>query len=462
MNRPLPSRSRPVVAWLATCIVVVVAGCSGGANAATIGDAQITREALDRELEAIGENEKYLTHLERKAGFALRDGGGEFIPHLVAQVLTNKIRRVATAQMAEERGVKATKDEQRRGLITAQGAVGSPDTLQAFPRWYRNELIFYETGVIAMSRSLADLTPEQYYRRAKDGFVRACGRHIATQTREQAMAARRRIESGASFESVAQSVSLDERTSAKGGDLGCNPRGDLEGELDELAFSLRTGEVSQPVEVGGAFHLLMVSSRETPPLDRIRGEIAIAIRELGESKYESLLRETLISGQVSVARDVGVWDAAKFTVVPPLPDDPTPKPTPRPRPLPQVATSSNQVDPYFHSGQQVFITDDGFRPRDLVSIVQEEVTWINETDSPQTIRFLAGGRKVGPIEPGGRASYTPDATISIAYTLADDADVKGTVQVQWYFQPGEDPGAPDRLDADTPLPGTPTPWAPAE
>ena len=450
-------RARPHV-WLLACLVVSVPACSD-ANAATVGDVEITREALDRELDAIRANEKYVFHLERKAGFAIRDGEGRFSPPLVAQVVTNKIRRAVTMGLSRTRRVRATADERREGLVTAQGAVGGPDTLAAFPRWFRDALVDYETAVIAVSRSLVDMTPEQYYRRAKDAFVRACASHIATETRDQAVAALHRIEAGESFASVARSVSRDEKTASKDGELGCAARGDLQSELDQLAFSLRVGEVSDPVNIGGAFHLLMVSERETPPLDQIRGEIGAALRRLGASRFDALLKERLVSGDVSIAGDVGVWDPSRLLVLPPG-EEPGPSPTPRPRPLPRVAVSSDQVDPNYQVGQQIFITDEGLKPRELVSIVEEEITWTNETDSPKTIRFVVGGTTIGPIEPGETGSYTPQGALSIAYGVVEDPDTKGLVQVQVYFAPGEDPGAPDRLDADTPIPGTATPWAP--
>jgi hypothetical protein len=69
------------------------------------------------------------------------------------------------------------------------------------------------------------------------------------------------------------------------------------------------------------------------------------------------------------------------------------------------------------------------------------------------VRFVAGGRLIGPIPPGGSVSYTPQTTISIAYTLADNPGVGGNIQVEWYFDPGEDPGAPNKMGADTPSPG---------
>ena len=126
--------------------------------------------------------------------------------------------------------------------------------------------------------------------------------------------------------------------------------------------------------------------------------------------------------------------------------------TPRPRPLSAVARSSEDVDPVFHVGQQVFITDDGFKPKQLIAIVAEEISWINETDETKSVRLATGGFESGPIEPGESATYTPDAAISFVYELVGEPDVQGAIQVEPYFDPGEDPAAEERFDADSPRP----------
>ncbi len=126
-------------------------------------------------------------------------------------------------------------------------------------------------------------------------------------------------------------------------------------------------------------------------------------------------------------------------------------PTPRPRPLPPVAKSSADVnDPVFSVGQEVFITDDGFVPQQLVAIVGEKISFVNETNDTAEVRFSAIDFATGPIEPGERATYTPEGAYSIGYHVAGDKNVTGAIQVQAYFMPGEDPAAEDRLDADTP------------
>jgi hypothetical protein len=126
-------------------------------------------------------------------------------------------------------------------------------------------------------------------------------------------------------------------------------------------------------------------------------------------------------------------------------------PSPLPRPLPAVARSSADVkDPAFHKGQEVFITDDGFVPEQLVAIVGEKISFINETERTAAVEFTALDFESGPIAPGRKATFTPDGAYSIGYHLADDPEITGAIQVEPYFQPGEDPAAEDRLDADTP------------
>jgi hypothetical protein len=144
---------------------------------------------------------------------------------------------------------------------------------------------------------------------------------------------------------------------------------------------------------------------------------------------------------------VGVVTACNSPDPQPTPEGPV---TPRPRPLPSPASSSGDVDPVFHVGQQIFITEKGFKPETLVAIVDEEISWINETSQPVEVRFDPGEFESGPIEPAERATYTPSNAQAITYERADDPKTRGSIQVEPYFQPGEDPAAEDRLDADPP------------
>ena len=458
--------SRRWFALLPACLLVAgLCGACGTGDAATVGNVPITRASLTRELNAIAANADYMSHLQQVAGFAFEDGRHRFLPVAVAQVLTTQIRQVAfKAIVAKHRAYKLTASETFDAKLDAMGRAGNEKIFGAFPRWYRDELLSRSVLPLALRRVFtSDLTLQQYYEKAKAEYARACEWDLVVKTRDAAAAARRRILSGESFQAVAREVSLDKGSGPQGGRLGCNEPNNLLPELDTVAFQLPLGAVSQPIASGTAdarlYHLLLVTSRDTPPLATIKGEIQAALDKLGAARLQSALRAWIGAAKIRVAPDIGTWDEERQAVVPPVIGSAT-SPTPRPRPLPPVAKSSKDVSPFFQVGQQVFITDAGFKPRELVSIVDSKITFINETHEAQTIRFVSGGRLIGPIRPGGTASYTPDTTISILYTLSDKPDVEGNIQVQWYFDPGEDPGAPNRIGADTPAP-SPANSAPA-
>ena len=75
-----------------------------------------------------------------------------------------------------------------------------------------------------------------------------------------------RLEAGEDFSELARNESLDQETKEKGGDLGWLPRG-LRPELEEEAFSLELGKVSQPVSTPQGYYLIKVVGRESRPLD---------------------------------------------------------------------------------------------------------------------------------------------------------------------------------------------------
>jgi hypothetical protein len=70
---------------------------------------------------------------------------------------------------------------------------------------------------------------------------------ILVATIDEANAARVRLDNGESFESIANEVSLDSESNTKGGDLGWFPRGVLTIPLENTAFEIATGNISDPV-----------------------------------------------------------------------------------------------------------------------------------------------------------------------------------------------------------------------
>ena len=84
--------------------------------------------------------------------------------------------------------------------------------------------------------------------------------HILVRNRPEAARALGQIRTGTPFETVAANVSIDQ-TASLGGDLGYMRRGDMIHELEEVAFSLKVGEISDVLPSSYGYHIVKVLDR---------------------------------------------------------------------------------------------------------------------------------------------------------------------------------------------------------
>jgi parvulin-like peptidyl-prolyl isomerase len=108
------------------------------------------------------------------------------------------------------------------------------------------------------------------------------------------------IRQGADFADVAR-LNSDSASRDAGGDLGFFEEGELTEPLNEVAFQLTPGEVSDVLEVGSAYYIVRIEERtedKTLPLDDVRRSIADSIfqKKLQEKseQYLTRLREEAI------------------------------------------------------------------------------------------------------------------------------------------------------------------------
>jgi len=99
-----------------------------------------------------------------------------------------------------------------------------------------------------------------------------------------------------SFEDLAKEHS-EGPAAEQGGDLGTFGRGEMEGRLEEVAFALKEGEVSDPIQSNGGFTLLFVEERiggSHRPLDEVSPEIREALyNEALQQRFQDWLSRDL-------------------------------------------------------------------------------------------------------------------------------------------------------------------------
>ena len=113
-----------------------------------------------------------------------------------------------------------------------------------------------------------------------------------------------RARDGENFAELATNFSDDYATKNTGGDTGLFPRGTMVPAFEEVAFALKPGEISDPVETVFGIHILRLEERSESrimPLDEIREQLREHVRE---EKMETAVQEKI--DELRAAADVEI------------------------------------------------------------------------------------------------------------------------------------------------------------
>jgi peptidyl-prolyl cis-trans isomerase D len=94
------------------------------------------------------------------------------------------------------------------------------------------------------------------------------------EVKAKAEAILKRAKAGEDFGELARKYSEDTGSATQGGNLGAFPKGRMVPEFEQVAFSMKPGEISDLVRSQFGFHIIKVLRHETPSLDLQRGEIS--------------------------------------------------------------------------------------------------------------------------------------------------------------------------------------------
>jgi len=116
-------------------------------------------------------------------------------------------------------------------------------------------------------------TPEQV--RASHILLKTEGKDEAA-VKKQAEEILAKAKGGADFAELAKKYSQDDSNASKGGDLDYFPRGRMVPEFDQVAFSMKPGQISDPVKTQFGYHIIKVVDTKPAsqrPLNEVRAQI---------------------------------------------------------------------------------------------------------------------------------------------------------------------------------------------
>lgn len=98
---------------------------------------------------------------------------------------------------------------------------------------------------------------------------------------------KKRIDEGEDFEKVAKAESEDPATAPNGGDMGYITRGVAPAALEKAAFTLKLGDVSDPILLENGYTIIRVTEQhaaEAPNFDNFKADLANFLNELNFHK----------------------------------------------------------------------------------------------------------------------------------------------------------------------------------
>jgi peptidyl-prolyl cis-trans isomerase C len=111
----------------------------------------------------------------------------------------------------------------------------------------------------------------------------------------KAQAIRKRVTGGEDFATVAKAESDDTGSAQNGGSLGEFHRGQMVPPFEQAAFSMKPGDISEPVKTPFGYHIIKVEAHNTRPLAEVKAEIEKKLRpEIARKQLETLRSSTTV------------------------------------------------------------------------------------------------------------------------------------------------------------------------
>jgi peptidyl-prolyl cis-trans isomerase C len=120
--------------------------------------------------------------------------------------------------------------------------------------------------------------------------------------KEKAEDVYKKVKAGEDFAKLAAETSDDPGSKTKGGELGFFSKGSMVPAFEQAAFSLKVGEVSEPVETDFGYHVIKVDEKKeavSEPFETIKEKVTQqALREKQEAKVTEFVEQALKKAKV--------------------------------------------------------------------------------------------------------------------------------------------------------------------
>lgn len=223
------------------------------------------------------------------------------------KIRENVLRGIASEHIieneAQKSGIKDSPEVKER-LVNAEKQI----VIQEFLKQKTKELV------------TDDRLKAMYDERVKNAGDEVHARHILVKTEDEAKEIEKRLKKGDKFEDIAKEKSEDKSNSSTGGDLGWFTNDKMVPEFSKVAFSLKKGDVSEPVKSEFGWHIIKVEDRRKsvlPPFDQMKEQLK---QEAGNKAVADYVNSLMKNIKVTVYDDKGNGKEMSATIPTPAPE----------------------------------------------------------------------------------------------------------------------------------------------
>lgn len=211
---------------------------------------------------------------------------------LAKLLLQQREVRLAEFSIAKEmENQTASQEELQAYYDTNKGKLLAPEKLAV-------EYVILSPKDVESKVEITDEQIQTYYDRNRGDYVtkgEAHLAHIQVATEAEAQVVEQELKNGADFATAAKAKSADTLSANNGGDLGWAKAGTFPKAFEDAVANLEVGQVSNPVKVDNAYHIIKVLERKPEQaieLAQVKNKIAQTIRqELVLTEYSNVARE---------------------------------------------------------------------------------------------------------------------------------------------------------------------------
>ena len=197
-----------------------------------------------------------------------------------------RLARLATLSLADEMAKQSVSDDEIKTYYEAnQKSFVQPEQVKV-------QYIDLSADNISRNLQVTDVEIAQYYQDNKAQFMTQHLAHIQFANEQDAKVAYEELQKGANFADVAKAKSLDKISGENGGDLGWVNENELPKAFEDAAAALQVGQYSQPINVDGNYHIVLVQERKSQNLDEVKAQVADLVRKsLLENRYYAIEKQ---------------------------------------------------------------------------------------------------------------------------------------------------------------------------